>query len=51
MNKRKFLKTIISFFGIIYFSPIFLEKKYSKKKFIKKNKFSKVWFLHIDDFR
>jgi FMN-dependent NADH-azoreductase len=50
MNKRKFLKTIISFFGITYFSPIFLEKIY-KKKFIKKNKFSKVWFLHIDDFR
>lgn len=51
MNKRRFLKTIISFFGITYFSPIFLEIKIYKKKFIKKNKFSKVWFLHIDDFR
>ena len=51
MNKRKFLKTIISFFGITYFSPIFLDNKFYKKKFIKKNRFSKVWFLHIDDFR
>ena len=27
MNKRKFLKTIVSIFGVMYFSPSFLNKK------------------------
>lgn len=51
MNKRKFLKTITSIFGIMYFTPFFLNKKNFDKKVIKKNKFSKVWFLHVDDFK
>ena len=51
MNKRKFFKTILSIFGIICFSPFFLNKKKLNNKIVIKNKFSKVWFLHIDDFK
>ena len=51
MNKRKFLKTIISLLGIVYLSPVFTKKRNLEKKVIKKRKYSKIWFLHIDDFK
>tara|TARA_B100001057_G_scaffold485482_1_gene565245 strand:- start:510 stop:662 length:153 start_codon:yes stop_codon:yes gene_type:complete len=49
MHKRKFLKKCLGLLALIPGFNIFIINKKSKNNIIVKKKFSKIWFLDIND--